>query len=220
MASTADQSGATILSGRLQRSPFFEADMHIQISGQQIDIGDALRVHVVDKLNAGVGKYFDQSLDATVAFSRDGEGYACTAKVHVFSGLTLFAEARAGDIYASFDQTAERMEKRLRRHKSRIKAHKGRTAPAEDITAQYTVIDAEADLPDDHAEPPGQSAVIAEAPATVATLRVGDAVMRLDLSGAPVLMFRNAGHGGLNVVYRRPDGHIGWIDPAFDPKPA
>lgn len=218
MASTADRSGATLMSGRLQRSPVFEADMHIQISGQQIDIGDALRAHVADKLNAGVGKYFDQSLDATVAFSRDGEGYACTAKVHVFSGLTLFAEARAGDIYASFDQAADRMEKRLRRHKTRIKGHKGRASAGEDIAAQYTILDAEADLADDIAETPAGSAVIAESPSSVATLRVGDAVMRLDLSGSPVLMFRNAGHGGLNVVYRRPDGHIGWIDPAFDPK--
>lgn len=217
MASTADLSGASIQPGRPRTRPAFEADMHIQISGQQIDIGDALRVHVADKLKAGVGKYFDHPLDATVTFARDGEGFTCTASVHVFAGLTLFAEARAGDIYASFDQTAERMEKRLRRHKGRIKAHKGR-APAEDTAAQYTVIDAEADLPDDHAEPPGESAVIAEAPSSVATLRVGDAVMRLDLSGAPVLMFRNAGHGGLNVVYRRPDGHIGWIDPAFDPQ--
>lgn len=220
MASTAKQSGATLLHGRPPRGPVLEADMHIQISGHQIDTGDALRAHVADKLKAGVGKFFDQTLDATVNFSREGEGYACSISVHVFSGLKLFAEARAGEIYASFDQATDRMEKRLRRHKTRIKGHKGRAAAGDEIAAQYTVIDAEADLGDEAAGSPGESAVIAESPSSVATLRVGDAVMRLDLSGAPVLMFRNAGHGGLNVVYRRPDGHIGWIDPAFDPQRA
>ena len=192
--------------------------MHIQISGQQIDIGDALRTHVTEKLQSGIAKYFDQPIDGTVTFTREGEGFACTASVHVFAGLTLFAEARAGDIYASFDLAADRMEKRLRRHKSRLKDHKARGAAAEDTVGQYYVIDAEAEFAE--GEGAGEPAIIAESPASAATLRVGDAVARLDLSGAPVLVFRNAGHGGLNVVYRRADGHIGWIDPSFDPKRA
>lgn len=192
--------------------------MHIQISGQQIDIGDALRTHVTEKLQSGIAKYFDQPIDGTVTFTREGEGFACTASVHVFAGLTLFAEARAGDIYASFDLAADRMEKRLRRHKSRLKDHKARGAATEDTVGQYYVIDAEAEFAE--GEGAGEPAIIAESPASAATLRVGDAVARLDLSGAPVLGFRNAGHGGLNVVYRRADGHIGWIDPSFDPKRA
>ncbi|MCC6920559.1 MAG: ribosome-associated translation inhibitor RaiA [Alphaproteobacteria bacterium] len=191
--------------------------MQIQISGQQIDIGDALRVHVTDKLNAGVGKFFDHSLDAAVVFSREGEGYGCTASVHVFRGLTLRAEGRGQDIYASFDQAAERIEKRLRRYKERLKTHKGKGAATDDMEARDVVIRAE---PEEHDSPVnGEPTVIAESVSAISTLRVGDAVMRLDISGAPVVVFRNAGHGALNVVYRRPDGHIGWIDPSFDPKP-
>lgn len=202
-----------------------EADMHIQVSGQQIDIGDALRTHVADKLNAGVAKYFDHTLNATVGFARERERFVCTVAVHVYSGLTMRADGAATEIYASFDQAAERIEKQLRRHKSRLKAHKGRGAPAaeEGLAAQYYVIDGQAEeaaAPANGAGDGGEPVIIAESPASVATLRVGDAVMQLDLTGAPVLLFRNAGNGGLNVVYRRSDGHVGWIDPAFDPAAA
>jgi ribosomal subunit interface protein len=221
MASTAVNSSANMMRRQPFAGPAFEADMQIQITGQQIDIGEALRVHVSEKLIAGVGKYFDHPLNATVAFSREGEAYACTASVHVFRGLTLFAEGHAHEIYACFDQAAERIEKRLRRHKRRLKDHKGKGGEG-DIDARYYVIDAKApeEEPAEAAPdaPQGEPAIIAESPASVATLRVGDAVMRLDISGAPVMLFRNAGHGGLNVVYRRPDGNIGWIDPSFDPK--
>lgn len=193
--------------------------MHIQVSGQQIDIGDALRTHVGDRLNAGVAKYFDHPLDATVGFTREGEGYGCSTSIHVHAGLTLFAEGQANDIYASFDQAAERLERRLRRHKQRLKEHKGRgngNGEADGTAAQYYVIDGR-EPDEDMAPAAADPVIIAESPSSVATLRVGDAVARLDLAGGPVLLFRNAGHGGLNVVYRRPDGNIGWIDPAFDP---
>lgn len=197
-----------------------EADMHIQVSGQQIDIGDALRTHVAEKLNAGVGKFFDHTLNATVVFSRERERFLCAVAVHVYSGLTMRADGSATEIYAAFDAAADRIEKQLRRHKSRLKAHKGRGAD-EGLAAQYYVIDGQAE---EDAAPSnggaGEPIIIAEAPASVATLRVGDAVMQLDLTGAPVLLFRNAGNGGLNVVYRRSDGHVGWIDPAFDPAAA
>ncbi len=195
--------------------------MHIQISGQRIDTGDALRVHVTEKLNAGVAKYFDQPLDAGVTFSRGGEGFACSISIHVFAGLTLFADARAGDIYSAFDEAADRIEKRLRRHKNRLKDHKGKGANGEGaaLEARYYVIGA----PDEEDDADGafgaEPAIIAETPSAVSTLSVADAVVRLDISGGAAMMFRNAGNGGLNVVYRRPDGNIGWIDPSFDPTP-
>ncbi len=186
--------------------------MQIHISGQKIDTGEALRTHVRERLQAGIGKYFDSSLDAAVVFARDGEAYACTISAHVASGLKLYAESHAHDIYASFDLAAARMEKRLARHKSRLKDHKPRTQ--EDV-GQYYVIEAAKDgASEDGTEP----TIIAETPASVATFSVRDAVAQLDLSGVPVLMFRNGATGGLNVVYRRTDGHIGWIDPSFDPK--
>lgn len=190
--------------------------MHIQVSGQQIDIGDALRTHVADKLNTGVAKFFDHTLDAVVGFTRERERFLCNVAVHVYSGLTMRADAAATEIYASFDAAAARIEKQLRRHKHRLKTHKGRGAD-EGLTAQYRVIDGEADEAPHANGEAGEPAIIAESPSSVSTLRVGDAVMQLDLSGAPVLLFRNAGSGGLNVVYRRADGHVGWIDPAFDP---
>jgi ribosomal subunit interface protein len=193
--------------------------MHIQVSGQQIDIGDALRTHVDEKLNSGVAKFFDHTLDAAVGFTRERERFVCNIAVHVYSGLTMRADGSATEIYASFDAAAARIEKQLRRHKTRIKAHKGRGAD-EGQAAQYYVIDGEADESPHTNGEAGEPAIIAESPASVETLRVGDAVMQLDLTGSPVLLFRNAGNGGLNVVYRRADGHVGWIDPAFDPAAA
>lgn len=205
-----------LASTRPSRRASVEADMHIQVSGQQIDIGDSLRTHVADKLNTGVAKFFDHTLDATVTFARERERYQCAVAVHVHSGLTLRADGSATEIYASFDTAAERIEKQLRRHKSRLKSHKGKGA-GESLAAQYYVIDGQAEEAAPQNGESGEPAIIAESPSSVATLRVGDAVMQLDLTGAPVLLFRNAGNGGLNVVYRRTDGHVGWIDPAFDP---
>lgn len=193
--------------------------MHIQVSGQHIDIGDALRTHVAEKLNAGVAKYFDHTLDAVVTFARERERFQCAVAVHVHSGLTLRADGSATEIYASFDGAAERIEKQLRRHKGRLKSHKGRGAD-EGLAAQYYVIDGDAEEAAHANGEAGEPAIIAESPSSVATMRVGDAVMQLDLTAAPVLLFRNAGNGGLNVVYRRADGHVGWIDPAFDPSSA
>jgi ribosomal subunit interface protein len=190
--------------------------MQVSVSGQQIDIGDALRAHVAERLGSGVGKYFDNSIEAAVGFAREGHGYRSTTSVHVHAGLTLYSEGSAGDIYASFDKAAERLEKQLRRYKARLKDHKGKGAKGADLpeaeTGRAFVLDGGGETA------PAEPAIIAENPASVPTLGVGDAVMRLDLGRDPVLMFRNAKTGGLNVVYRRADGHVGWIDPGFDPK--
>lgn len=190
--------------------------MQIQVSGRQIDIGDALRLHVTERLTAGVAKYFDNVIDANVTFSREGHGYKCDCAVHGSAGINLFAEASAGEIYASFDLAAERMEKRLRRYKRRLKDHKARAPRGfEDLAGTAYVLEAGPDDGEEHegAEP----AIIAETAAAFAAMTVGEAVMRLDLSNAPVFVFRNGKSGGVNVVYRRPDGHIGWVDPSFDP---
>ncbi len=190
--------------------------MQIQVSGRQIDIGDALRHHVSERLSAGVAKYFDNVIDAAVTFSREGHGYRCDCAVHGSAGINLFAEASAGDIYASFDLAAERMEKRLRRYKRRLKDHKARGPRDMDaLSGRSYVLDGGNDETEEHegAEP----AIIAESAAEVAAMTVGEAVMRLNLSNAPVFVFRNGKSGGVNIVYRRPDGHIGWVDPSFDP---
>lgn len=188
--------------------------MRIQVSGQQIDIGEALQTHVRSRLDAGVAKYFDDPVDGTVTFARDGNDYRADCSVHLKSGMVLHAEGRSVDIHASFDQAVERMEKRLRRYKRRLKDHHARPR-AEALPAQAFVIAGGVE----GAEEPAslEPLIIAETPAQVRTLTVGEAVMQLDLGEAPALLFRNSAHGGLNVVYRRPDGNIGWIDPKFEP---
>lgn len=189
--------------------------MQIQVSGKQIDIGDALRNHVAARLNASVAKYFDNPVDGAVQFARDGFDYRADCTVHLSSGMTLHAQGKSPDIYASFDMAVDRVETRLRRYKQRLKEHHGpgRAAPA--MPAQSYVIAAESE----EQEEPGSldPLIIAEAPSEVRTLTVGEAVMQLNLMDKPALMFRNSAHGGLNIVYRRADGNIGWIDPSFDP---
>lgn len=190
--------------------------MKVQVSGKQIDIGDALRSHVTARLTASVAKYFDNPIDGAVTFARDGSDYRAECAVHLRSGITLHAQGRSPDIYASYDMAVDRMETRLGRYKSRVKGHHNHTrGPLPTSPAQSYVIAAEVEGQEEPAtlEP----LVIAEAPAEVRTWTVGEAVMQLNLAEAPALLFRNSANGGLNVVYRRPDGNIGWIDPSFDP---
>ena len=191
--------------------------MKVQVSGQQIDVGDALRSHVTARLNTSVAKYFDNPIDGAVSFARDGSDYRSDCAVHLMSGITLHAQGRSPDIYASYDMAVDRIETRLRRYKSRLKGHHNHAqGPGASSPAQSYVIAAELDGQE---EPPTlEPLIIAEASAEVRTWTVGEAVMQLNLAEAPALLFRNSAHGGLNVVYRRPDGNVGWIDPSFDPQ--
>ncbi len=186
--------------------------MDISVKGKQVDVGDALRGHAESHLVDTVTKYFDNALDSNVVFSRDGNGFRADISVHAGRGMTMQGRASATDAYAAFDGALERIAKRLRRYKKRIRDHrKGDAAGDEMIAAQYAVIAADPDgetvSEDDH------PAIIAEMAHEIATLTVGEAVMRLDLADSPALMFRNRAHDVLNVVYRRADGNVGWIDP-------
>jgi ribosomal subunit interface protein len=186
--------------------------MDIQISGKKIDIGAALREHVSDKLNVGVTKYFDRPVDAHVAFAREGQNFKCDVSVHLSSGISLQASGQSGDIYSAFDVADDRLATRLRRYKRRLKDHhNSNKEPIQAMMAHSYVIQ-----PDDDAqeEPEGlQPVIIAEDTTHIKTLSVGEAVMQMDLQEAPVLLFKNAVSDGLNMVYRRPDGNIGWVDP-------
>ncbi|MGF1447609.1 MAG: ribosome hibernation-promoting factor, HPF/YfiA family [Pikeienuella sp.] len=196
--------------------------MHTRVSGKHIDIGDALRTHVEDRLAEAVTKYFDRPVDAAVVFSRDGHGFKCDSSVHLPTGLTATAHATHGDIYGAFEQSATRIEKQLRRHKRRLKDHhQKRESGVEAVPAQAYVIAPHDDddtgaeaAPDTGAENGFQPVIIAEMRHDIKTLSVGEAVMQMELSEAPVLVFRNEGTDGVNVVYRRDDGNIGWIEPA------
>jgi ribosomal subunit interface protein len=189
--------------------------MRIQVSGKQIDIGEALRSHVEVRLNEAVGKYFDRPVDAVVTFWREGHEFCADSSVHLSTGMTVQAKAKSDEIYASFEGSVERMEKQLRRYKRRLKDHhKDRTSPIEAIGASSYIIARGEDDTGDGAEPESlQPVIVAEMETRVPGLSVGEAVMQMELAGAPLLVFRNEAHGGVNVVYRRDDGNIGWIDP-------
>lgn len=187
--------------------------MRYQISGKQIDIGDALQVHVKDSLNAVVEKYAERPTDAHIVFSRSGHEHVCETMVHLSTGLTASAKASDHEIYASFDKCCEKMEKQLRRYKRRLKDHHSkRTEPVEHFPGSSYILASSEDNGD--AEPDSlQPIIIAEMETKIPSLSVGEAVMQMEIAGAPVLVFRNEGHDGLNVVYRREDGNVGWIDP-------
>ena len=185
--------------------------MRTQISGKQIDIGTALQTHVTDGLSAVMEKYAQAPTDATVVFSRDAHQFVCEATVHLPSGLTAQAKAHATDIYAAFEGCREKMEKQLRRYRRRLKDHhRDRTGPVEFGGGSSYVLAAS----EGEEEPEGlQPIIIAEMETRIPKLSAGEAVMQMELAAAPVLVFRNERHGGVNVVYRREDGNIGWIDP-------
>lgn len=188
--------------------------MRYQISGKQIDIGEALQTHVKTELDSVVQKYAERPTDALVVFSKSGHEFVCEATVHLSTGLTASAKAHANEIYAAFDGCSEKMEKQLRRYKRRLKDHhRERAEPVELLGASSYILASEKDT--DTEEPATlQPIIIAEMQTKISTLSVGEAVMQMELSGAPLLVFKKEGKQGINVVYRREDGNIGWIDPA------
>ncbi len=190
--------------------------MQLTVSGKQIDLSDALRVHVAAHLDVITHKYFDQALEAHVTFSKARSFFTCDLNMHAGRGITLRGEGEAGDAHAAFDDAAEHIATRLRRYRRRVSEHaRDTSARAKPEPGRQYVLEAQ-ELPE--AEKPSEAAlhatIIAESDAVIETLSVGDAVMRMDLAYMQVMMFRNCKNGQLNVVYRRPDGHVGWIDPA------
>jgi len=187
--------------------------MRFQISGKQIDVGEALQTRVKDELSVVMEKYSQRPTDALVVFSRDAHNFVCEATVHLSSGLTAQAKAQANDVYAAFDACVEKMDKQLRRYKRRLKDHhRERIEPV--VFAEASSYILAADKGPDSIEPETlQPIIIAEMEARIPALSAGEAVMQMELSSANVLIFRNERHGGLNVVYRRDDGNIGWVDP-------
>ncbi len=190
--------------------------MRYKITGHQIDIGEALQTHVKQELNEVVGKYAERPTDANIVFSRDAHEHVCEATVHLSTGLTAQAKASAVDIYAAFDSCNEKMEKQLRRYKRRLKNHhRERSEPVAQFEAA-TYILASSDESETNDSDDLQPIIVAEMESRVPSISVGEAVMQMELAEAPVLVFRNEKHGGVNVVYRHDDGNIGWIDPKLD----
>ncbi len=196
--------------------------MTIRVSGKSISVGEALRGRVHDRTDEVLRKYFDGNYSGHITLSKDGFGFRTDCALHLDSGITLEADAVAADAYASADQALMQIEKRLRRYKSRLKDRSGRKAAANaaamanlnggPIDAASYVIEAMADDHDDEITA-YNPVIIAEATTSLKLLSVSEAVMELDLSGAPVLVFRHGSSGRVNVIYRRPDGNVGWVDP-------
>jgi len=188
--------------------------MQLSVKGQQIDVGTALRGHMEESLSRMLGKYFGDAIDARVTLSRTGHNFRAVVSAHVGRNIHLEAHGEADQPYPAFDAAAERLSKRLRRHKQRLRDHhREDSGDQEMVPAQQYILSGEADQDGEWEQQGDQPVVVAEMATEIPSLTVSEAVMRMDLSGQPAMMFRNLAHGGLNMVYRRSDGNIGWIDP-------
>lgn len=193
--------------------------MQVQVTGKHVDVGDALRSRVSDEITNSIAKYFDRGGGgADVVVSREGSAFKVDCAVTLASGQQLTTQGVGGDAHQAFDAAMAKMSKRIRRYKNRLKDHHPQAVAAKQAeNAAYFVIassDTDDDLEEDEDAPAfGEPIIIAETERPIRSMTVSMAVMDLDLTEAQTIVFRNAAHGGLSVVYRRPDGNIGWIDP-------
>jgi ribosomal subunit interface protein len=188
--------------------------MQLTVKGKQLNVGDALRTHVSDSLSHILSKYFGDAIEVGVTISRDGHMYRAVIAAHVGRGIQVQAQGDAEEPYPAFDTAAEHLAKRLRRYKSRLRDHHKDSAREVEIllAQQYILADNDEEEPGEDAAT-GQPAVVAEMTTEIPSLTVSEAVMRMDLADQPALMFRNSAHDGLNMIYRRADGNVGWVDP-------
>jgi ribosomal subunit interface protein len=193
--------------------------MQIQVVSKGIDVSDALRARIHERLTDAVSKYTHRPGEAFVVIEREGAGFRVDCSVHLPSGVMLQSRAPGADAYAAAEASLDRLEKRLRRYKRRLVNRRARNNGAAELESAGHMVVQRLDLPDDAGEdddgytPRDEPTIVAESSSELPTLTVGMAVFELELADAPVLVFRNVANGAINVVYRRPDGHIGWIDP-------
>ena len=195
--------------------------MTLRISGKSINVGEALRGRVSERTDEVLRKYFDGNYSGHITLSKDGFGFRTDCSLHLDSGITLEAESNATDAYASADQALLMIEKRLRRYKSRLKDRSARKSYAASealaelngggLDAPSYVIEAPTESEEEVTE--YSPVIIAEATTSLKRLSVSEAVMELDLTGATCLIFQHGSSGRVNIIYRRPDGNVGWIDP-------
>ena len=194
--------------------------MTLRISGKSINIGEDLRGRVSERTDEVLRKYFDGNYSGHITLSKDGFGFRTDCSLHLDSGITLEADSNAADAYASADQALLMIEKRLRRYKSRLKDRSARKAYAASaalaemeapaLDAPSYVIEAPSEGDDETAYSP---VIIAEATTALKRLSVSEAVMELDLTGAACIVFQHGSSGRVNIIYRRTDGNVGWVDP-------
>jgi ribosomal subunit interface protein len=196
--------------------------MTLRVSGKSISVGDALRGRVSERTDEVLRKYFDGNYSGHITLSKDGFGFRTDCALHLDSGITLEAESNAADAYASADQALAQIEKRLRRYKSRLKDRSARKSHAEaaamveltspTLDASSYIIEAPAG-DDEHDETAYSPVIIAESTTSLKRLSVSEAVMELDLTGVACIVFQHGSSGRVNIIYRRPDGNVGWVDP-------
>ena len=186
--------------------------MNLTIKGKNIDVGEALRTHVAQSLDHAIAKYFGNPIEATVTLSKQSHLFSADIAVHIGRGILVHAEESADQAYAAFDLAVDHLAKRMRRYKRRLRDH--HRAETQSFRAPQYILAPESEEELEPAVNGSEApAVIAEMQTEIPTLTVGEAVMRLDLSNLKAMMFMNRAHGGLNMVYRRNDGNIGWVDP-------
>lgn len=189
--------------------------MNLRISGKHMDIGDAFRARIETRIGESIEKYFSGGFAGHVTVSKSGSRYTADCMVRLDSGTALQATADAQDPIPAFESAADRLEKRLRRYKRRLKSHNSGASGESATDIAYTVVapipddDDDQELAEDYAP-----AIVAESSMSLKTMSVASAVIELDTTESPVFVFRNAGNAQINIVYRRSDGNIGWIDPS------
>lgn len=188
--------------------------MQLTVSGRHVDISEAFKTHVSDALEDINTRHHVDPVEAAVIISKQGHLFLCDVTLHMSKNVYVRAQGSGTEGYGSFDDAARVLTGRLRRHMKRLRDHHRHhdvhPSPAENVP--YFVLNAET-LPEENASEDMTAAVVAETTKEIPTLSVGDAVMRMDLSDVPAYVFRNARHGRINFLYRRGDGHIGWVDP-------
>ncbi|MCM8558088.1 ribosome hibernation-promoting factor, HPF/YfiA family [Sphingomicrobium sediminis] len=186
--------------------------MEVRVAGHQVDTGDALRHHVSERLNAMTEKYFSRAIGANVTFGRaPHDQFTCDIVAPVSNGHVLKASNRAGDAHIAFDGAADKVERQLKRYAERLRERRSEPMPEIPADAGYRVIESSNDEDTPTSDSP---AIVAETHVDIPTASVGDAVMMLDLRNTNALLFKNGGSGALNMVYRREDGTIGWVEPS------
>lgn len=196
--------------------------MQLTVQGKQLDVGDALRTHVSEKLEELNGKFFNRAIEATVTFAREGHAfYKAHISIRIGKDIVVQSVATEDDPYLSFDVASGKVAKQMRKYKSRLRDHRERMEHVDAVTFQASdyVLAAEQDnARDADVFEDGDPVIVAEMATPIQTMSVSEAVMRMDLSGQPAMLFRNAKHNELNMVYRRSDGAIGWVDPSVQSK--
>ena len=188
--------------------------MQVSVKGKQLDIGDALRSHIENNLDRILSKYFGNAIEAHVTLSREAHLYRAHVSAHVGRHIQLAAQGEADQPYPAFDTAADRLTKRLRRHKRRLRDHhKTNSDGIETHSAQQYILAGDQAEEGIEADGEDQPIIVAEMTTDIPSLTVSEAVMRMDLAELQAMLFRNQAHGGLNMIYRRSDGNIGWVDP-------